>query len=338
VVASSFSERVTTVRWRDAASEWIGRELAAIGVTDIVAVDQPRVRPWSTQLVVDTTSGRFWFKANQPAFAFEPALQRALAAIAPDEIQAPAAIDEERGWMLTADHGPAVGDAELPSTGEWAELLREAARIQRRACAHREGLLATGLPDRSPASVPALFDRLSATLSAYPHGHPGHISERDLGLLGKARARVVLAAERVTASGVPSTWNHGDVHPWNAYRDATGLRLFDLGDGSWANAFEVLAVPRAWITRQGAWAGSAGPDVDWPTVRDAYLAEWALPVDADALWPDVELLHAVNRAQTWAAWLDDTTPDELDRYGRAAEEHLTSVLDILGMREGPGSD
>jgi hypothetical protein len=230
--------------------------------------------------------------------------------------------------MLTAEHGPSMGDTEPPTAVEWIGLAREAARMQRVLATEREALLATGMPDCAPQTVLQRFDELRALLRSHPPGHPGHLDAETDGQLDAAREELARACDELSASPLPSTGNHGDLHPYNAYREGQQVRLFDLGDGQWAHAPEVLAVPHDWMRRQ-----ELGEAI--PAVTAAYLDEWDLPLSALSLGA-VRIVHAVNRARTWAAWLDDTTQDELRRFGRKPEENLSSIL--TWVRRRPGVD
>ncbi|HET6300109.1 phosphotransferase [Microbacterium sp.] len=329
-----FSVRVTEPRWLRGIADWARSSLRAQGIEPLGDPAQVHVRPWSTVFAIETDAGRVWLKAGAPDFAFEAALQRVLAELAPDAVQAPLAVDAGRGWMITLEHGPSMGDTEHPDADEWRELVVGAARAQRRLAGCRGELLATGLPDRSPARVVELFDALRARRRGCRAGHPGRLEPGDDELLEAARPQLAAAADRLEASAVPSTWVHGDLHPFNAYRSSAGVHAFDLGDSSWGNALEVLAVPLGWMRRQAGWPGDGGV-LDIDAVIDAYFDVWDVDVERDRLLADAMLTHAVNRSQTWAAWLDDTTDAELAEYGGYGEEHLTSVLDLLGMREAP---
>jgi hypothetical protein len=317
----AFSARVTSTAWRAVAVAWATQRLEEVGRTVTGPVEQPRVRPWSTQFVVPTDRGAVWFKADQEAFSFEAALQTAIARLVPGAVQTPLAVDPSRGWLLTDDHGPSLGDAGAPSVEAWCALVREAATIQRTLAAHRVPLLATGLPDCGPERAVAWFDELRTALRELPRAHPGRLRPDDDLRLGDARDLLVAACATLAASGIPTTWNHGDLQPKNAYVEGpTGqLRLFDLGDGQWAHALEILAVPHAWIRAQGLGDGSAA-------VTSAWAEVWGVEVD-DRLLSAVRVVHAVNRSRTWWGWLDDTTPEELERFGREPREHLLRVLD-----------
>lgn len=315
-----FSVRVTDPAWRERADAWLLAVCAASGRRVTGPVEQVRVRPWSTQLVVPTDAGRVWFKASSPAQAFEPGVHAALAEVAPDEVDAPLAVDAEQGWLATADAGTTLGDAREPTETEWSAVLAQGARLQRDAVPHRERLAAAGLPDCSPATVPDRFDRLVDAFAALEPDHPTHPDAETVEQLHLARPLVVDAAARLADAQVPATLQHADAHPWNVFAGGGRLRLFDFGDAQWAHAAEVLMVPYG-IVRQGG-------TLDWAAVVEGYRLVWELSAaELDELMAAAALTHPVNRALTWWASLQHATDAELGEYGDAPLRHLLNVLE-----------
>ncbi|MCW2831753.1 MAG: hypothetical protein JWP31_2445 [Aeromicrobium sp.] len=313
-----FSERVADDDWRRQAEAWIVEQLGAQGVEVTGHVEQPRIRPWSTQLTVPTSSGRVWFKASCRAMAFEARLHEALARIAPGSVDAPCAVDPARGWMLTFDRGATLGDEHDPTLDDWQRVLREATRLQRTAASHRDELLATGLPDCSPATVVDRFDRLLEIFAALPDDHPASVPPTVASQLRLTRPALVDAAATLAESRLPVTWQHGDLHPWNVF--AADGSIFDFGDAQWSHGVELLSVPYGWITSRSS--------LVWDEVREAYADGWG--VDAAALdddWAATCLTQPVNRAMTWWGCLQEATAAEWREWGEAPVHHLTRVLD-----------
>ncbi|MGZ5369887.1 MAG: phosphotransferase [Aeromicrobium sp.] len=318
----SWSESVGTKVWRRDAERWIRDVLADRGVAVSGPIEQPRIRPWSTQLVVPTEAGRFWFKANCPSMAFEPRLQRVLGALIPEDVEAPYASEEGRGWMLTRDRGPSLGKRHEPTLADWQEVVSHAARIQRVLADSRQSLTDAGLPDCSPPTVPERLDRLVERFQDLPASHPSHVSVELAAKLDKSRTQVVEAAAQLAGSPVPSSLQHGDLHPWNVFVLDDGLRFFDFGDAQWAYALEVLSVPYGWI--------KARTVLPWEPVRDAYLEHWSdlvTPREFEALWCAAELTHSVNRSATWWSALQGAPPAEWAEWGDAPLAHLGNVLE-----------
>ena len=325
-----FSEHVANEPWRREAETWIAEQLAAADHQIIGVVEQRRIRPWSTQLVVPTDVGQMWFKANCPSMAFEPLLHAELGRLAPDAVDAPFAIDAARGWMLTVDRGATLGDGTEPSVDDWRQLLAEAAGIQRILSAHREELLATGLPDCSPATVPERFDRTVDTFEQLPDEHPSYVSPDLAVQLRKSRPAIVDAAQALAESShLPSSRfvTKCTVSPTKAGQIVTNLeegagllRIFDFGDAQWAHAAEVLSVPYGWITSR--------TQLSWSDVVGAYCDEWNLaPDDLTLQWDATALTQPVNRALTWWACLTDATAAEWLEWGDTPIHHLTRLLE-----------
>ncbi len=318
----SWSESVATREWRQDAELWIGDTLTGLGTTVTGPIEQTRIRPWSTQMTVPTDAGIVWFKANCPGNAFEAQLQKALADLVPDFVEDPLAIDDSRGWMLTSDHGPSLGDQHEPTVADWQEVVAQAAGVQRLLAGEKQSLVDSGLPDYSPATVPERFDSLVERLASLPPHHPSFVSVDITVKLEAARPRIVDAAQRLDESPIPDTFQHGDVHPWNVFVDKGRIKLFDFGDAQWAFAFESLSVPYGWITDKKV--------IAWEPVRDAYRDTWSDLVSArefEALWCASELTHSVNRSATWWRGIQGASDEEWIAWGEAPRLHLINVLE-----------
>lgn len=332
-----FSAVVTTTEWHDAATAWASSALAA-SEARVGAVAQPRVRPWSTQLVIDAAQGghpaRFWFKANCRAQAFEPGLQAFLAGVLPDAVAAPVAADAERGWMLTADHGATLREARGDSgatAGDWLEVVAEWARVQRALVDRAAEVVALGVPDCSPGTVPARFELMLERVLGLPAGHPSSPDDATASALRDARSRVAGAAATLGASGLPSTLQHGDLHPGNVFATAAGergrLRVFDFGDAQWAHPVEAILIPAAVMEYGG---------LDPAPVEAAFRRAWAEHVALDDdRWAELvaaaEVTQAVNRSLTWWDCLAEASDAEAEEWGESVLRHLSRVL---GRRDG----
>ena len=291
---------------------------------------QERVRPWSTQLVVPTDQGRLWFKANCPGLDFEPALHAVLAELEPDEIDAPFAVDVERGWLLTRDRGVTLGDSHPATAEDWADVVSTAAGLQLRLTPHRERLLAAGLPDCGPETVLGRYDTMIDRLAALPGEHPSHLPSERARELRERREIVEDAVALLRGGPLPTTLQHGDLHPRNVFAVDGALRVFDFGDSQWAHALEILAVPYGYLTRLTALA--------WEPVLTAYAAVWAdlaSPGDLERLMPAAMTTQAVNRSQTWWDAVSVATEEELVEWGDSPRYFLELVLEPFPPPAGP---
>lgn len=324
-MAMPFSQRVAEATWLDEATTWITERVHADGHRLTGAIEQPRIRPWSTQLVVPTDVGRWWFKANCRSLAFEPGLHAALSELVPAAVDRPRAIDAERGWLLTADHGQTLHERGEPTAEDWHGIVAENARLQATLAPHRDRLVGLGLPDCAPSTTLDRFDRLIALYSDLPDQHPAHVPPELQVRLQSARPGLVDAVDQLSASPLPTTWQHGDLHPGNTFTSPDGpgrvrMRLFDFGDSQWAHALESLVVPFGWITSLSQLA--------WDPLLEAYAEAWEVEVGVlhDEWWA-AGMTHAVNRSLTWWGCLAEATAEQWREWGDSPIAHLSRVLD-----------
>ena len=196
------------------------------------------------------------------------------------------------------------------------------ADIQQAIASHRDAVLATGVQDCSPATVPARFDALVERLAELHPDHPSHVDADLRADLLAVRPRLVDVCAQIAASPLPDTVQHGDLHPGNVFVVGDDLRLFDFGDVQWAPAVEVLSVPYGVMAEENRWP--------WRPVLDAYVERWRDVVDArslNAMWEATAFTQPVNRAQTWWGALAGATDAELKDWGIAPRHHLRRVLD-----------
>ncbi len=321
-VPESFSVLVSSAEWRADVEEWVQDRVEENGHRVTGPLDQRRVAPWSTQIVVPSDVGPLWFKALCPSMAFEPALQELLARLAPDDVDRPFAIDARRGWMMTFDRGRTLSESHEPTLDDWSAVVVTMADLQRAIAPHRDAVLATGVQDCSPATVPAHFDALVDGLSVLPPDHPSHV-DADLRVeLLAVRPKLVDVCAQIEQGPMSATIQHGDLHPGNVFvADGGALRIFDFGDTQWSLPVEVLSVPFGMTEQQG---------VPWRPVIDAYAERWRDLVDArslNAMWEASAFTQPVNRAQTWWGALVGATGEELADWGIAPLHHLRRVLE-----------
>jgi hypothetical protein len=312
-----FSHWVGTDAWRAEALDWITTELQAQGRRVTGEVEQRRIRPWSTQLVVPSDRGTVWFKANCPSAGYEPGVHLALAGLEPAEVETPLAVDAARGWMMTADRGTTLGDSHDASLAEWQAVVALAARVQRQVAGRAAVLLDAGLPDCSPATLPARYAWLVEQLADLPADHPSHLRADEARDLRSRTGVVEEAVDALLAAPLPASLQHGDLHPGNVFVVDGSMRFFDFGDAQWAHVLEVLAVPYGYSTRI--------THHPWAAILDAYAEVWADLMARDALerlMAPAMVTHAVNRSFTWLGALRGAQPAELVEWGDAPLYYL----------------
>jgi hypothetical protein len=274
--------------------EWIESVLPAPRLGEVEVV---RERPWSLVMKVPTARGVFWFKENRAETLYEAALIEALAGWAPGRVLDPVAIDAARGWSLLPDGGPTLREA---GAADWESFLAGYAQLQRDLVPRGAAMLALGVPDLRPASMPGHLDALPV-----PAAVAGYLPTL-LELCGE-----------LAQSPVPASIQHDDLHDANIF---TSGRIFDWGDASLAHPFGTLLVTLRVAAR-------LGQEVD--RLRDAYLEPWT------DLAPRAQLLREarvaqqvakVGRALSWQRALAGASEAEVAQWEDPVSGWLEELL------------
>ena len=229
-------------RWLAEAEGWIGAECALAGLAR-TGQALGRGRMYSVVARVPVSGGTVWFKASPPASSFEPALLVALAEWYPDRFTAPIAVDLDRAWSLTRDGGPTLRElhAEPKDVGAWQVMLRRYARLQFGLAGHVDELLALGLADLRPGSVPGQFEQLIADPAMERViDAPDGITRAQHEALRALAPRLREWCAELDDLGIPASLDHADVHPNNVF--AAAGTPFDWGDAAVAHPFSSLLV------------------------------------------------------------------------------------------------
>ena len=184
-----------------------------------------------------------WFKAAGTAFAHEARVLALLQPLAPELLPEMIA-STDGGWLLLADAGQRAREHPV----DWREVLHAYAALQRAAAEHVDAFLAAGAYDNRPANVVdracALMHYLPADLAAKLESRLPHVAER---------------IDRLAASRLPVTIDHGDLHDGNVFSSEGRVRIIDWGDSAVAHPFFTLSVaePEEFRWTLEAWDGYA---------------------------------------------------------------------------------
>lgn len=295
-------------QWRESAHSWIRETLSSFGTPVIAEIEETRARPWSVTHRATTASGDRWFKANTTGCAYEARLVRVLASRAPDSILTPLAVDEERGWLLTADAGPTLRAAHGPDQlRDWREMLQAYAVLQRAVAPSVEQLLTVGVPDMRPAILPAVLESLLAAPEV----------PDDLAVDSAAFAQW---CTELAADGVPASVQHDDLHDDNVF---PGFRFFDWADASVGHPFGSLLVALS----SARFFMDLAPS-DLANLRDAYLEVWTDLAPLPDLRRSATLACRVGRVPRAAAWQRDLRDAALpvdEQFRTAVADHLAEI-------------
>ncbi len=333
------SEHWARPEWRVEAERWIRSTLDGLGVSVTGAMEQQRLRPWSTQLTVATDVGRVWFKENCPGQWFEAGLLAALAELVPDAVVAPLAVEPERGWFLTPDHGATLADR-LEDVDLWARLAADWADVQRRLLPHGDSLTATGMTTVDPAAVASYVEARVAANAGLPPADTAHLPADDAARLRAALPEIARWGRELADGPLPVTLDHNDLHANNVFVPQPGeahLRIFDFADAVVGHPFGSLLVP------MNVLSGALEAAPDDPRLRrvvDAYLEPWTELADATTLRrlvPPALRLARLNRHESWRRVLDTVSADERAEYGHLQPFWLSKVLDPLAVSVSGGT-
>ncbi len=323
----------STNAWRAGATRWLDARLEAAGIARTGTVAQPRLRPWGTVLRVPTTKGTVWLKATAPATAFEVALYPILHAHAPDAVLEPIAIDAKRGWLLLPDGGVHLGDVLEGDAlvDAMAVILPRYAELQRALAPAVDAMLAAGVADMRPATLPGRFDEALALTGALAQTHGSDTHRIMHARIAAARPAVAEWSERLAASPVPPSIDHDDLHPRNVLiRSATAIdtaRFHDWGDCVVAHPFtSALVALRA--MQAGLEVGPEDPAL--LRLRDAYLEPFGdLGTHAELVETLETACHAgkIVRALVWQRAIGTMPAGEAGGFADAPLFWLGQVLD-----------
>jgi hypothetical protein len=309
--------------WLAGARSWLDERLAAAGLQRTGDVRRAHLAPWSAVLCAPTCGGDVWLKAEGPGQAFEVPLLELLCELAPGVVLTPIATDPARAWVLLPDGGEALaerlsGDALADAL---AGLLPRYAALQLAAAPHAERLLALGVADMRPATLPERFDEaldgVRRFVEAGGRAQDGAAVER----IAAMRADVVAWSRRLASAPGTATIDHNDLHARNVLLGDDGdARICDWGDSVVAHPFSSMLVTLS-VVRERVLGCCELDDPRLLRVRDAYLEPFAGLAPHAELVQTLELacrLSKVTRALTWQWVLDALDPRDVREEWRRA--------------------
>ena len=312
--------------WLAAVEEWIEDRLMPRGLTIGGNLEPVHIRPWSTVIKVPTVTGDVWFKANGGATRYEPRLMVALSRWTTGRVLTPLAIDAERGWSLLPDGGQT-----LRSTGadlaEWTEMLRQYGELQRETVPLAGDLLAMGVPDHRPSTMPSLLAGLLSRPDELRIGEADGLSAQTYARLQSSLPEFTEWCAELEVAGVPPMVQHDDLHDANVFVDGERLIFFDWGDASVSHPFCSLLVTLNAASRR---LELAPGDPALLRLRDSYLEPWTERHDREDLIRAVSLavkVGTVGRALAWRRALTGSGAAAWRDYGEAVPGWLAELFE-----------
>lgn len=278
----------------DRVRAWVDDAVTARGMKLTGEWEQPHCRPWSSAVRFETTGGRVWFKVSGPGTRFEAALLRLLDEVTPGLAPELLAVDTDRAWSLTRDAGPVLRLLAEPDRiwPQWEQTVRAYAEAQVVLSSRGDRVLGTGVTEVSPRTIPGQARRILGQLSEWPVAQGG-LDEAQAHALAAMLPDLDSWCAELSASGVPSSVQHDDLHSSNVcWSDSIEtMRIIDWGDTSWGCPLATMLATMNSIARHlGVF--EEGRPVEDPRVlrvRDAYLEPFTAYADrADLVgWVDL---------------------------------------------------
>jgi hypothetical protein len=270
-----------------------------------------RARFWSVVRCYETAEGLVWFKENNPGHLFEAGLVTALARLAPDAVIVPVAVDLERGWLLTADHGTTLTRADVADQRTRCVVVDALARLQN-AVRGQLGAHA-GMVTLAPADAGERVRAIAREWAGLPHGHPLRLGADELHQ-AEAAADVL---ERRLAHLTETELELNDVYAANIFAD--GPRFFDFGNAIWGHPAVSL---HSFLTSVVEWTGVPLSPADRDELYGVYLAV------AGGRRDDLvatEVLERVHRLVAWVRLIPYADPVELRARAEIPRSYLAGI-------------
>ena len=296
--------------WFQAAERWLRDSLDSLGWPATGPVRQLSAWELSCILRTPTARGDVYFKAvpDSPLFVNEAVVTGELAALFPNHVPAPLAVDAGRRWMALADFGAELGWNTPVAVRE--DVLRTFARLQIQAASQIDRLLGAGCLDRRLPWLAAQAERWFPAI-----GETGRLpgidaatwlSADEMAELCTAGPQVAAICDQLAAYAIPPSLVHGDLHLGNVAQGPRGYLFFDWTDAGVAHPFLDLLT---FFQEDEEEVEDALRD----RLRHAYLSEWTAFEPAERLrraWRLAEPLSALNQAIGYRSIVADLEPVE----------------------------
>ena len=297
--------RWTSPAWTQTVDAWVGDRLAE---RHRRIVGQPvtyRARFWSVVRCYPTAEGRVWVKETNPGHGFEAGLTADVARLAPNAVVRPLAVDRDRGWLLTDDHGTTLSHTDVADQSTRCSVVRGLARVQCSLLGRLDINEQPGLIVLAPSAAGGRVRTLARQWATLPQGHPLRV-EQDL--VERAR-RAAAVLDRYSASlsdAIPLDLDFNDVYAANVFADRSSgrlrLRFFDFGNAIWGHPFVSL---HGFLDSVVEWTGAPLSRADRDQLGESYLAVWSehLGTEVQVLRDDIAATAALVCVHRLFSWL-----------------------------------
>lgn len=234
--------------WFDEVSVWIEQTLRNVGYGALLSVVQLRAWPSSCVLRVHAERGDCYFKAVPESLRRECVVTDYLSERFPDVLPRVLRAHPERRWFMTAAFpGDPLDAVENPAV--WARTAARYGRLQADCAPRVQELLALGCGTRP-------LEALARTIGSFADATDLPVCEGADALTVPERDRLVALipalqqrCERLAASRIPPSLEHGDLWPANVLVHRDSCAIIDWEDVAIAHPFLSLAPLQVGLAR-----------------------------------------------------------------------------------------
>ena len=317
----------TEENWRAEVLTWIDMACEAYSIKRIGPLEAGSCSIRAIHLKVPSASGLLYFKAVAPGQLFEPPVSAVAAALVPDRLVMPLAIDPQRGWMLSPDYGATLD--ELATTPQmWARALGALGELQVEVVDAEEAFFDAGLQILDPAWIPEEFNNALTLHVSLPEGHPLGITASDADHAFAAYKDIEEACAQLSAGAIPLSLEHGSLDRRRVFAptdESTAPRILNLGDSHWAHPFASLARP---VQRMKIDFQTSADDPRIIQAVGAYLEAWSDYGSPDELYELVApamRIAPLHTHETWLQLLAEADEPSMLRWAPKVLEPLASL-------------
>ncbi|MEE1750523.1 hypothetical protein [Streptomyces sp. JV184] len=315
--------------WYAEATGWLADRLRDNGSALTGPVEQFLVSPWACTLRAPTDRGHVFLKAAPPGFPHEAVLTERLGSWFPDNIVPVLAVEAERGWLLSADIGACTYIEDVTAAEDvprYRSSVQRYAEMQRATTERISEVVELGVPDRRPAVLPGLFERMLDEPERLGLGQEwGLTAEEHRRLLG-FRPEFARRCAELAATGLPDVLVNIDFWHGNVSFRPQGDIFFDWAETGIGHPLCGMTT----VLREFEQNDIADGERVRQALVDAYLDRWTPYVSRDRL--DDACPLGEQAAIVWRAWswrdcvVPVPAPERHDGFRHAVAANLRRLL------------
>lgn len=221
--------------WMNSAKTWIIEQMEHLGVS-VISVDHVKCSFLGKVLLINTDSGRFYFKAVSGSFCREIEITAALSKWCVECAPELVSYDLERKWMITRE---VVGPDFYNNTDMaiWESVIGTYARFQKRSVQLFNSQDYSPFYDSRPSVVATYIDWMVGAIEKLQEGYFEPLDQGEIDRLRELAPRLEGICHELEGCGVSNALDHSDLHPGNIVITQEGPVFMDWAWSCVTNPF-----------------------------------------------------------------------------------------------------